>query len=86
MECEFFFRESAFQHKLTEADIRHGFETCHYMGLYDERENVYILLGFDTKANPIEILYHVIGENSVNGGPTGPISRYAMSKPIFGTV
>ena len=65
-ELEFFFRKSAFQHNLTEADIRHGFETCRYMGLYDERENVYLLLRFDTKANPIEILYNAIGENSVN--------------------
>ena len=66
MEYEFFFRKSAFQHHLTEADIRHAFETCRYMGLYDDRENVYLLLGFDMKANPVEILYNEIGEISVN--------------------
>ncbi|GHV90608.1 hypothetical protein AGMMS50268_11110 [Spirochaetia bacterium] len=66
MEYEFFFRESAFQHNLTEADIRHAFETCRYMGIYDERDNVFILLGFDTNANPVEILYNEIGEDSVN--------------------
>jgi hypothetical protein len=66
MEYEFFFRKSAFQHNLTKADIRHAFETCCYMGLYDERDNVFILLGFDTKANPVEILYNAIGEDSVN--------------------
>jgi len=31
-----------------------------------DHENVYLLLGFDTKANPVEILYNEIGENSVN--------------------
>jgi hypothetical protein len=66
MEYEFFFRESAFEHGLTEADIPRTFETCRYMGLYDERENVYLLLGFDLKANPVEILYNEIGENGVN--------------------
>ncbi|GHT55479.1 hypothetical protein FACS1894109_02120 [Spirochaetia bacterium] len=86
MDYEFYFRKSAFEHHLTEADIRHAFETCRYMGLYDERDNVFILLGFDTKANPVEILYNAIGEDSVNGGPTGPISRYALPQPIFITV
>ncbi|GHU91719.1 hypothetical protein FACS189476_12410 [Spirochaetia bacterium] len=66
MDYEFYFRKSAFEHHLTEADIRHAFKTCRYMGLYDERDNVFILLGFDTKANPVEILYNAIGEDSVN--------------------
>jgi len=36
------------------------------MGQYGDRENVYLLLGFDLKANPVEILYNEFGENSVN--------------------
>ncbi|GHU02446.1 hypothetical protein FACS1894147_04330 [Spirochaetia bacterium] len=55
MGLEFAFRKSTFEHHLTEADIRHAFETARYMGLYDERENVFLLLGFDTRANPVEI-------------------------------
>ena len=66
MDPKLIFRQSAFQHGLEEADIRHAFETCRYMGQYGDRENVYLLLGFDTKANPVEILYNEIGENSVN--------------------
>jgi hypothetical protein len=66
MELEFTFRESAFQHHLTEADIRHAFATYRHIGQYDNRENVYLLLGFDTKANPVEILYNEYGENGVN--------------------
>lgn len=66
MELEYIFRDSAFKHNLSKADIRHAFETCHYMGQYGERENVYLLLGFDTKANPIELLYNEFGKNGVN--------------------
>ena len=66
MELDFIFRHTAFKHDLEKADIRHAFETCRYMGQYSDRENVYLLLGFDTKANPIEILYNEIGDNSVN--------------------
>jgi hypothetical protein len=61
MEPEFIFRDTAFKHNLDEADIRHAFETARYMGRYGNRENVYLLLGFDTKANPNEF-----GENGVN--------------------
>jgi len=66
MEPEFVFRKSAFKHSLSEADIHHAFKTCHYMGQYGNRENVYLLLGFDMKANPVEILYNEFGENGVN--------------------
>ena len=66
MELEFIFRDTCFKHALDEADIRHAFETCKYMGQYGNRENVYLLLGFNMKANPVEVLYNEIGENSVN--------------------
>ena len=67
MELEFTFCDSAFKRQLTEADIRHAFETYRHIGIYDNRENVYLLLGFDLKANPVEILYSEYGENGVNG-------------------
>jgi hypothetical protein len=66
VELEFIFRDTAFKHGLEEADIRHAFETCRYMGRYGDRENVYLLLGFDLKANPVEILYNEVGESNVN--------------------
>lgn len=66
MELEFFFRETAFKHGQNKADIRQAFETCRYMGQYGNRENVYLLLGFDMKANPVEIMYNEIRENCVN--------------------
>jgi hypothetical protein len=66
MEREFVFRNSAFKHNLTGADIRHAFKTCCYVDQYKRRENVYLLLGFDLNANPVEILYNEFGENGVN--------------------
>jgi len=66
MELEFIIRQSALKHKLDEADIRQAFKTCRYMGQYGNRENVYLLLGFDMKANPVEILYNEFGDNGVN--------------------
>jgi hypothetical protein len=57
MELEFIFRESAFRHGVTEADIRHAFENYRTIKQFQERENVYLLIGFNMNANPIEILY-----------------------------
>ena len=66
MDSQFRFRESALKHGVTEADIRHAFENYRFIGPYHDRGNVYLLVGFDTKANPIEILYNEFGENGVN--------------------
>jgi hypothetical protein len=66
MKPEYIFRDTAFKHGLGETDIRRAFDTCRYMGQYGDRENVYLLLGFDMKANPVEIMYNEIGENGVN--------------------
>jgi hypothetical protein len=66
MEPEFIFRDTAFKHRLTEADIRHAFETCCYIDRYKNRENVYLLLGFDLNVNPVEILYNQFEGNGVN--------------------
>ena len=62
---ELIFHNSAFKHNLTDADIRHAFETCCYIDQYKNRENVYLLLGFDTNANPVEILYN-LEDNGIN--------------------
>jgi hypothetical protein len=66
MEREFVFCDSAFKHGLTEADIRHAFETSCFMGKYQDRTNAILLLGFDMNANPVEIMYNVLEEDRVN--------------------
>ena len=66
MELKFVFRDTAFQHGLTETDIRHAFETCCYVGQYQDRTNVLLLLGFDLNANQVEILYNELVDNVIN--------------------
>jgi len=66
MDLQFRFRESALKHGVTEADIRHAFENYRIIRQFQDRENVYLLLGFDMNANLIEILYNEFGENGVN--------------------
>ena len=66
MELEFVFRDSAFRHGITEADIRHAFENCCFLGQYQNRTNVILLLGSDTNANPVEILYNELEKNRIN--------------------
>jgi hypothetical protein len=65
MELDIVFHDSAFKHGLTESDIRHAFETCCYADEYKNRENVYLLLGFDLDANPVEILYNKLERGGV---------------------
>jgi len=63
---EIIFCDCAFKHNLTEADIRHAFETCCYIDQFMNRENVYLLLGFDANANPVEIMYNELEDNDIN--------------------
>jgi len=55
------FKASAFQHKLSEADIRYAFMNPYYDGPIensDKKNNRYIRLGFDRSGNLLEILYN----------------------------
>jgi hypothetical protein len=63
------FNLTAFKHKYTEADIYNAFDTFTYDGpVIDdpEAENKFLVVGFDVSANPIEVMYNVIDENSIN--------------------
>ena len=62
------FNEAAFTHGITKADIWFAFDTARYDGSIDEDEsdNKHLVIGFDRNANPIEIMYNVIDENTIN--------------------
>jgi hypothetical protein len=62
------FNQAAFVHKITEVDICFAFDTARYDGSIDEDEsdNKHLVIGFDRNANPIEIMYNVIDENTIN--------------------
>ena len=65
------FSRSAFKHGIAEADIRMAFDNVLYderldeSDGYDEINARYLLIGFDRNANPLEILYNVIDENTL---------------------
>jgi hypothetical protein len=55
------FRESAFRHNISEADIRYAFLNPYYDGPFENNggnNNRYIRLGFDTSRNLLEIFYN----------------------------
>ena len=62
------FNQAAFTHDVKEEDIRFAFDRAQYDGSIDEDEsdNKYLVIGFDRNANPLEIMYNVIDENTIN--------------------
>jgi len=63
------FNSAAFKHGVTEADIQMAFDNAKYDGFVDENdpdaENKHLLVGFDCKANLIEIFYNVIADGKI---------------------
>jgi uncharacterized DUF497 family protein len=65
------FSRSAFRHGVSEADIRTAFDNVLYderLDDSDEEEDLnarYLLIGFDRKANPLEVLYNIIDEDTL---------------------
>ena len=70
MEVAIEFNSSAFKHGVSEEDIRWAFDTARYDGWFNEGEEQakdrYLLIGFDRKGNPIEILYNFINTDTIN--------------------
>ena len=62
------FNQAAFIHNITKEDIEFAFNTARYEGSIDEEEsdNKYLVIGFDRKALPLEVMYNVIDENTIN--------------------
>jgi len=65
-DLEIVFKQSAFRHGVTEADIRWAFKTVEFDELIIGHENKYRLLGFNTKGNMIEVLYNLINGHRIN--------------------
>jgi hypothetical protein len=58
--------QSAFKHGLTMADIEWAFLHPIRNGLLEDYANKYLLIGFDTRGNPIELMYNRIDNERVN--------------------
>jgi len=63
------FNSAAFKHGVTEKDIKMAFDNVKYDGFVDEddpdADNKHLLIGFDIKANLIEIFYNVISDGRI---------------------
>ena len=63
------FNPSAFKHGVSEADIKMAFDSVRYDGYVDEddpdADNKHLLIGFDRKANLIEVFYNVIADGRI---------------------
>ena len=60
------YNKSAFKHGFTEADVEWAFMHPIRNGLLKTYGNKYLLVGFDTRGNPIEIMYNRIDEENIN--------------------
>ncbi|MDR2971562.1 MAG: hypothetical protein LBU83_06510 [Bacteroidales bacterium] len=64
------FNPSAFKHGVSVADILWAFDHIAHDSLIEQGESEtmdkYLLIGFDINANPLEIMYNEIDENTVN--------------------
>jgi len=65
MEDRVLFNPSAFKHSETEADIYRAIETKIYEGRMKGYDNKFAIVGFNTKGNPIEVMYNIIGDGCV---------------------
>ena len=66
MEDSIRFNPSAFKHGVTETDILKAIETKIYEGPLEDYENKYAIIGFDMVGNPIEIMYNIIDNETIN--------------------
>ena len=62
------FNESAFNHEVSMVDILWAFDNPKYDGWFNEREqkDQYLLIGFDRKGNPLEIMYNIIDNETIS--------------------
>jgi len=60
------YAQSAFKHKnINEADIRHAISNWRYDDMVEDDPEKHLLIGFDSNANLLEIMYNVIDEHTV---------------------
>jgi len=62
----YIFHEAAFKHGIVEADIKMAFTRPLFDGLLENYDNKFLLTGFDTHGNILEIMYNLIDEHTVH--------------------
>jgi len=57
--------KSAFKHGYTQDDIERAIETKIYEDTLKGEDDIFVIIGFDTVANPIEIFYNIIDDETI---------------------
>jgi len=57
--------QSAFRHGYTKDDIKKAIETRIYEDTLKGEDDIYVIIGFDTVANPIEVFYNIIDDDTI---------------------
>jgi len=60
------FNKSAFKHGITEANIRHALSHPIHEQLLNLYVNKWLIIGYDTAGNLLEIVYNIIDEETIN--------------------
>ena len=69
MHIEIIFNKSAFKHGVTEDDIRSALTTFLLDIALDDNDDGYdkfLIIGFDTNSNLIELMYNLTDEHNIN--------------------
>ncbi|MDR0888437.1 MAG: hypothetical protein LBM21_00895 [Coriobacteriales bacterium] len=65
MQFDVRYAQTAFKHGINEKDILHAIKMCVHDGLMENANDVYLLIGIDTTARPLEIMYRKVGKNGM---------------------
>jgi len=57
--------QSAFKHGYTQDDIERAIDTKIYEDSLKGEDDIYVIIGFDTVANPIEVFYNIIDDETI---------------------
>jgi len=57
--------QSAFKHGYTQGDIEWAIDTKIYEDSLKGEDDIYVIIGFDTSANPIEVFYNIIDDDTI---------------------
>jgi len=66
MDAGIIYNKSAFKHGLAKADIEWALLHPVCNGLLEDYQNKYLLIGFNTKGNLIEVMYNRIDDERIN--------------------
>jgi len=57
--------QSAFKHGYTQDDIERAIDTKIYEDNLKGEDDIYVIIGFNTIANPIEVFYNIIDDETI---------------------